>query len=189
VFVIGSPEFTSQARTAMNSASACHLVGSALDTTGASELSRSQVALIDSRGGGRRNGAEVARALQKLSPGCAPVIVLQKVSAQSARWVYEEQATSWSLITLKAMSDPGQLDMAVNSAARGMPWVQPDIRSAVERHVADRVEEFPRSNRRGSTVESLWSGRVSQLVPGMPDHSELRPVNTNSRAYSPDALD
>ncbi len=167
MFVIGPPAFVAQVTAAITEMSGCQVAGAANDLAAlapTAALSVSQVAVIDSDAGGPLNGAHVARVIQRVHPQCTPLLVVPGTTPDIARWLYREGAGLLSIVTARELTRSRQLESALRSTARGIPWVQPDVRRAVEEvgHTAeDRYDDAPAYGASGRAAG--WDRGITQL--------------------------
>jgi len=110
----------------------------------------------------------VARAVQQKKPGIGVVLVIERVSREHLAEYWQELG-KWSLLTPAACGDSAKLASVVESAARGIRWVDPEIGRVLQeceaasgpRASADKeVEDLPDF----TTGHGDWTGRVEKVA-------------------------
>ncbi|GEM_PF-3552922 len=139
VFIFGAPQFIADVKEALVESKSVTVMGSASDlvrATPLAALARSQVVIIDANVGGVIDGARVARSVQRSFGNCSPVILLRTMNEEAVVWLrklHREGNIQWSIVTGKGMTRVGEFEVAIQSAARGLRWVQPELKAVLER--------------------------------------------------------
>jgi hypothetical protein len=91
-------------------------------------LHGAEMVIIELEFGGPAAGVLLARSIMDRNPSCGIMMVCRNFTGPVARhfWVYGTE--SWSVITGATSKSPAHVAEAVNSAVRGMIWVEPGVR-------------------------------------------------------------
>lgn len=95
---------------------------------GAAALHGAELVIVELEFGGPVQGIFIARSIMERSPDCGIMMVCRTMTENAARhlWVYGTE--SWSVLTGATARNPAQVIDAVNSAVRGMTWIEPGVR-------------------------------------------------------------
>jgi hypothetical protein len=103
-------------------------VESAKEAVAAATLHHAELAIVEIGVAGVAQRVMLARAMVDRNPGCGIMLICGAFTESVARmlWVYGTE--SWSVLTGASSKNPAQVAEAVNSALRGMIWVEPGVR-------------------------------------------------------------
>lgn len=95
---------------------------------GASAVYAAELVVVDIDFGGTGGGVIVARSMMDRDPGTAIMMVAKNLNPKLARhyWIYGTE--SWSFVTSATANNAEHLNEAINSAVRGMTWVEPGVK-------------------------------------------------------------
>jgi DNA-binding NarL/FixJ family response regulator len=106
-------------------------VESAKEAVAAATLHRAELAIVEIGVAGVAERVMLARRMVERAPGCGIMLICGAFTESVARmlWVYGTE--SWSVLTGASSKNAAQVVEAVNSALRGMIWVEPGVRRAL----------------------------------------------------------
>ncbi|MDA1096889.1 MAG: response regulator [Chloroflexi bacterium] len=137
---------------------------------------KGDVVLIGVDGNFPNKAVEFAMRFQAKDRGTGIALVLPNMSGTNLRAIFA-YAGSWSLISGTACGEPGRLATMIESAGRGISWVDPVISrlfEALQRGTPDVDEEFT-----GNAINQLVNG--AEPAPGVP---AVSPENVKVRSES-----
>ncbi len=171
VFVFGPAEFVHSVKESLAETGDLRLIGHSGDLKNApstAPLYAAQVVIVDANAGGPLKGMDCARMIQRAYPRCSPLIVTPTVSEEIARWLSLEGRFTWSVVSTRTLARISEFSAAVHSTARGLPWIQPELKRVVKEY-GFRT----RKDDSGDDEGMAWAGRIQRVGVG-PDPTLLR---------------
>lgn len=146
VVLVGARVFNLRLGNLLSNESSVDIVATA-DTDraalGAAALNGAELVVVEMEFGGPVQGIFIARSIMERTPDCGIMIVCRTMTENAARhlWVYGTE--SWSVLTGASAKNPAQVVDAVNSAVRGMTWIEPGVSRKLSEfgHRPESIEE------------------------------------------------
>ena len=132
--LIGSKVFTLKLDKALADEASMQIVASAdtqRDALAAAVTHGAELVIVELEFGGPVQGIFLSRVIMDRAPDCGIMLICRTFTDTVARhlWVYGTE--SWSVLTGATSKNPAHVAEAVNSAVRGMTWVEPGVRRAL----------------------------------------------------------